>query len=397
MGGPGSPGRTVLPFSRGLGPRGGPGCWVGATARCARCGRRLMGGRVGLTWCKSPGPPLGGPRPTSLTTRPGLPSLEPVTPTSCGHGSLWFSLSSEINDREQKLHALKEVLKKFPKENHEVFKYVISHLNKYVAGLALGSSLHLKSLVRGRAGEQQRDAEQGPVLSLAVIGLPSPSSVGHVWLTRGILGSRLLLPCPSCFCLRGPCGLGHAQGPPQYVTEHCQGTCAVKKLEPVEYVQECGQEACNCFPDLCTDRVGWFSRLTCSSLATVVFDGVLAPSRCSQSSVTHLEARAIVPEARPQSHSSGAGPVATPRQRTSPGGSPTSTSRPGPGELCSGLFSVQAVDGQAGRAVWGVSDHEHTWDRAGSLLAESLIWGPLPCGALTVSLVSPTESATTTR
>lgn len=36
----------------------------------------------------------------------------------------------KINDREQKLHALKEVLKKFPKENYEVFKYVISHLNK---------------------------------------------------------------------------------------------------------------------------------------------------------------------------------------------------------------------------------------------------------------------------
>uniref|UniRef100_A0A8C2REY1 Rho GTPase-activating protein 35 n=1 Tax=Capra hircus TaxID=9925 RepID=A0A8C2REY1_CAPHI len=38
--------------------------------------------------------------------------------------------ATEINDREQKLHALKEVLKKFPKENHEVFKYVISHLNR---------------------------------------------------------------------------------------------------------------------------------------------------------------------------------------------------------------------------------------------------------------------------
>ncbi|XP_053865948.1 rho GTPase-activating protein 35 [Malaclemys terrapin pileata] len=36
----------------------------------------------------------------------------------------------KINDREQKLHALKEVLKKFPKENYEVFKYVILHLNK---------------------------------------------------------------------------------------------------------------------------------------------------------------------------------------------------------------------------------------------------------------------------
>ncbi|XP_062456685.1 rho GTPase-activating protein 35 [Rhea pennata] len=36
----------------------------------------------------------------------------------------------KINDREQKLHALKEVLKKFPRENYEVFKYVIGHLNK---------------------------------------------------------------------------------------------------------------------------------------------------------------------------------------------------------------------------------------------------------------------------
>ncbi|KAM9270405.1 LOW QUALITY PROTEIN: rho GTPase-activating protein 35 [Cariama cristata] len=37
---------------------------------------------------------------------------------------------SENHDREQKLHALKEVLRKFPKENYEVFKYVIGHLNK---------------------------------------------------------------------------------------------------------------------------------------------------------------------------------------------------------------------------------------------------------------------------
>lgn len=48
-----------------------------------------------------------------------------------------FFLLTEINDREQKLHALKEVLKKFPKENYEVFKYVISHLNKYVQDLFL--------------------------------------------------------------------------------------------------------------------------------------------------------------------------------------------------------------------------------------------------------------------
>ncbi|XP_039623981.1 rho GTPase-activating protein 35 [Polypterus senegalus] len=36
----------------------------------------------------------------------------------------------KINDREQKLHTLKDVLRKFPKENYDVFKYVITHLNK---------------------------------------------------------------------------------------------------------------------------------------------------------------------------------------------------------------------------------------------------------------------------
>ncbi|XP_018084305.1 rho GTPase-activating protein 35 isoform X2 [Xenopus laevis] len=36
----------------------------------------------------------------------------------------------KINDLEQKLQAMKELLKKFPKENHEIFKYVISHLNR---------------------------------------------------------------------------------------------------------------------------------------------------------------------------------------------------------------------------------------------------------------------------
>ncbi|XP_072405473.1 rho GTPase-activating protein 35 [Chiloscyllium punctatum] len=37
---------------------------------------------------------------------------------------------SKQPDKELKLNALKEVLKKFPKENYEVFKYVITHLNK---------------------------------------------------------------------------------------------------------------------------------------------------------------------------------------------------------------------------------------------------------------------------
>ncbi|XP_061876236.1 LOW QUALITY PROTEIN: rho GTPase-activating protein 35 [Colius striatus] len=36
----------------------------------------------------------------------------------------------KINDREQKLHALRDVLRRFPRENYEVFKYVIGHLNK---------------------------------------------------------------------------------------------------------------------------------------------------------------------------------------------------------------------------------------------------------------------------
>ncbi|XP_034024615.1 rho GTPase-activating protein 35-like [Thalassophryne amazonica] len=36
----------------------------------------------------------------------------------------------KINDREQRFQAMKDVLRHFPKENYEVFKYVISHLNK---------------------------------------------------------------------------------------------------------------------------------------------------------------------------------------------------------------------------------------------------------------------------
>uniref|UniRef100_A0A8C5WK80 Rho GTPase-activating protein 35 n=1 Tax=Leptobrachium leishanense TaxID=445787 RepID=A0A8C5WK80_9ANUR len=36
----------------------------------------------------------------------------------------------KINDQEQKLHSMKELLRKFPKENHEIFKYVITHLNR---------------------------------------------------------------------------------------------------------------------------------------------------------------------------------------------------------------------------------------------------------------------------
>ncbi|KAJ8369008.1 hypothetical protein SKAU_G00090360 [Synaphobranchus kaupii] len=36
----------------------------------------------------------------------------------------------KINDREQKIQTMKDVLRKFPRENYDVFKYVISHLHK---------------------------------------------------------------------------------------------------------------------------------------------------------------------------------------------------------------------------------------------------------------------------
>ncbi|KAK3527483.1 hypothetical protein QTP86_023022, partial [Hemibagrus guttatus] len=36
----------------------------------------------------------------------------------------------KINDREQRLQTMKDVLKRFPHENYEVFKHVMSHLNK---------------------------------------------------------------------------------------------------------------------------------------------------------------------------------------------------------------------------------------------------------------------------
>ncbi|XP_062409234.1 rho GTPase-activating protein 35 [Sardina pilchardus] len=38
--------------------------------------------------------------------------------------------SYKINDREQRLHTMKDVLRHFPRENYDVFKFVISHLHK---------------------------------------------------------------------------------------------------------------------------------------------------------------------------------------------------------------------------------------------------------------------------
>ncbi|XP_012683910.1 rho GTPase-activating protein 35 [Clupea harengus] len=47
-----------------------------------------------------------------------------------------YSLQTEmveafkINDREQRLHTMKDVLRRFPRENYDVFRHVMSHLNK---------------------------------------------------------------------------------------------------------------------------------------------------------------------------------------------------------------------------------------------------------------------------
>lgn len=72
------------------------------------------------------------------------PSSSPFTCCSHSPGIFSFShfllisrlslcLRTEINDREQRFQTMKDILRRFPKENYEVFKYVISHLNKWVS------------------------------------------------------------------------------------------------------------------------------------------------------------------------------------------------------------------------------------------------------------------------
>lgn len=46
-------------------------------------------------------------------------------------------ICAEINDREQRLQTMKDVLRRFPRENYEVFKHVMGHLNKSVLCLLL--------------------------------------------------------------------------------------------------------------------------------------------------------------------------------------------------------------------------------------------------------------------
>lgn len=42
-------------------------------------------------------------------------------------------ISTEIVDKTERLYELKEIVKKFHPVNYDVFKYVITHLNRYYA------------------------------------------------------------------------------------------------------------------------------------------------------------------------------------------------------------------------------------------------------------------------
>ncbi|XP_006627687.1 rho GTPase-activating protein 35 [Lepisosteus oculatus] len=52
---------------------------------------------------------------------------EPLVPYSM---QLELVEAYKINEREQRLQAMKDILRRFPRENYDVFKYVICHLNK---------------------------------------------------------------------------------------------------------------------------------------------------------------------------------------------------------------------------------------------------------------------------
>lgn len=47
----------------------------------------------------------------------------------------YFFYLAGLIDMSEKLNAFKELLKKFPVENYEVFKYIITHLNRQVKNL----------------------------------------------------------------------------------------------------------------------------------------------------------------------------------------------------------------------------------------------------------------------
>ncbi|KAG7238749.1 hypothetical protein INR49_031265, partial [Caranx melampygus] len=79
-----------------------------------------MQGELVEAFSKSWGGGVRGQGGTGMHFSPSPPNL------SC----LSLCHPSEINDREQRFQTMKDILRRFPKENYEVFKYVISHLNK---------------------------------------------------------------------------------------------------------------------------------------------------------------------------------------------------------------------------------------------------------------------------
>ena len=66
----------------------------------------------------------------SLMSSPPPPLLLFLSSSPSPLHFLLLSSSSELNDREQRLQTMKEILRRFPRENYELFKYVANHLNK---------------------------------------------------------------------------------------------------------------------------------------------------------------------------------------------------------------------------------------------------------------------------
>lgn len=54
--------------------------------------------------------------------------------------SLSFDFT-EIPDKTERLHALKEIVKKFHPVNYDVFRYVITHLNRYFLFFVFANTL----------------------------------------------------------------------------------------------------------------------------------------------------------------------------------------------------------------------------------------------------------------
>lgn len=68
--------------------------------------------------------------------------------------SLYFNFT-EIPDKTERLHALKEIVKKFHPVNYDVFRYVITHLNRYFYFLFL--QMHYKFQTSDFLREKEAD------------------------------------------------------------------------------------------------------------------------------------------------------------------------------------------------------------------------------------------------